>query len=438
MFEKQDLPTLEQKEELKQQVFPNVPEKFTNGFPEGYRPWIDGWSFQIEKLREKLPDGTYKLLTLDVSISRDEYVKKVNAFPKKDRSKAAEELYDCKTKCAHCFECKTDTDNLLMPFEEVKTIVEKAKDLGLETVKFLGPGELLLNEKLFDILDYFEKENIKISIFTKGWMLADDKVIRQTFGLSSDEFCKKLVEFKCARLLIGFVSADPKTEHERLKTSVEDFSGKRNKGIEKMASLGMNADLECQRLAMICAPVLKDNIDEAFEIYKWGVRRNIPVVLAPTMVSGKGLDMPEIQDEEFKTRDLVELYSQIYSWLIKEKIMTLEQLEEENVSPYAGYACNQVISGMFIRKDGRVQACPGNETKQFRYSEDIRTDDLETVWKNSMGYGIRKELVESGKITLTQPCYAKTEGKLIPKGSITEDFGKKVIARVAEKLSTKY
>jgi hypothetical protein len=115
--------------------------------------------------------------------------------------------------------------------------------------------------------------------------------------------------------------------------------------------------------------------------------------------------------------------------------MTFEQIKKEGVSPYAGFTCNQFISGMFIRKDGRVQACPGNETKQFRYSEDIRKSDLEAVWKESMGYQIRKELVETGKITITQPCYAKTEGKLIPKGSITEDFYDKVIDELERRLN---
>lgn len=418
--------------EKKKELFPNVPEKFPDEFPKGYRPWLDGWSFSKEKLEERLPDGTFKLLTLDISISRDEYVKKVNAVQIENRSKAAEDLYDCKTKCAHCYECKTDTNNPLMPFDEVRDVVKKAKKLGLESVKFLGPGELLLNENLFEILDFFEKENIKISIFTKGWMLADDNTIGETFGISSDEFCKKLARYECVRLLIGFVSANPETEHMRLQTSVEDFSGKRNKGIEKMTNLGMNDNLACQRMALICAPVLKDNIDEAAEIYKWGIKRNIPVVLAPTMVSGKGLDMPEIQDEKFKTENLVELYSRIYAWMIKERIITIEQLEKESVSPYAGYACNQFISGMFVRKDGRVQACPGNETKKFRYSEDIRNENLKSVWKNSMGYAMRKEMVENGTLSLTQPCYAKTEGQLISKGSITENFYQLVLDKTKQ------
>ena len=69
-----------------------------------------------------------------------------------------------------------------MTFDEVKLVVRKAKELGLETAKFLGPGELLHNPKLFEILDFFEQENINICIFTKGVILGDDELAQKNFG----------------------------------------------------------------------------------------------------------------------------------------------------------------------------------------------------------------------------------------------------------------
>ncbi|MFA5048181.1 MAG: hypothetical protein WC516_04130 [Patescibacteria group bacterium] len=414
----------------KKQIFPNVPEVFTDGFPKNYRPWIDGWAFSEEQLKSKLSDGTYKLLTLDVSISPDDYVKEVNSGPREEISQRAEEKYQCEIGCRHCFECKTDTNNPLMNFGELKEIMHKAEQLGLESIKFLGPGELLHNPELFKILDYFENEKIKVGIFTKGVILGDDELARKLFSMPAKDFCKKLCNYSCVCLLVGLTSADPETEDQRLQTSIKNFSAKRNRGLENAARLGMNSDPACQRLALICAPVLLDNIDEAFEIFQWGVKRNIPVVLAPTMVSGKGLDMAEINNDNFKSHDLVNLYVDAYSWLIEQGIMTPNQIEKEGVSPYAGIICNQFISGMFIRKDGRIQACPGNESVAFRYCQDIRHDDLKNVWTRSLGYALRKELVETGRMTLTQPCYAKTEGRLVPKGSIAEDFYQLVMAKI--------
>lgn len=432
-------PTLEQLPEVKSKetIYPDVPEKFAESFPEGYRPWVDGWSFSVDKMKEKTGDGTYKLLTLDLSISDDEYVERVNQGPMETISERAEKEYKCDIGCKHCFECKTDTNNPLMTFDEVKDVVEKAKKLGLETVKFLGPGELLHNPKLFEILDFFERENINICIFTKGVILGDDELAQKNFGMDAKELSAKLTGYSKVRLLVGFTSADPKTEHARIGSKIEDFSQKRNRGLENLAEAGMNDDINSQRLALICAPVMRDNIDEALEIFKWGVKRNMPVVIAPTMVSGKGQQMPEVTDPNFKEQQLVDLYAKVYKWLIESKILSVEDVKNEGVSPYAGFACNQFISGMFIRKDGRVQACPGNESRLFRYADDIRKVNLEQVWKQSLGYMKRKKLVESGTMTLTQPCYAKTEGELVMtgRGSIPKDFYKEVLARVEEMVS---
>ncbi len=418
----------------KEAVYPNIPETFLESFPSGYRPWIDGWSFSVDKMKEKTEDGTYKLLTLDLSISDDEYIERVNDGPMDTLSERAEKEYKCDIGCKHCFECKTDTNNPLMTFDEVKDVVEKAKRLGLETAKFLGPGELLHNKRLFEILDFFEQENVNICIFTKGIILGDDELALKIFGMSAKELCQKLAGYQKVILAVGFTSADPETEHSRIGSKIENFSQKRNAGLENLVEAGMTKDPESQRVALICTPVLKDNIDEALDIFKWGTKRNLPVVLAPTMISGKGQEMPEATDPDFKERQLVDLYARVYKWLIENKIFTLDDVKKDGVSPYAGFACNQFISGMFVRKDGRVQACPGNESKLFRYSDDIRKADLNKVWKQSLGYKKRQDLVESGRMTLTQPCYAKTEGELVMvgKGSIPKDFYKSVLERLEE------
>ena len=64
-----------------------------------------------------------------------------------------------------------------------------------------------------------------------------------------------------------------------------------------------------------------------------------------------------------------------------------------------------------------------------------------------MGYRIRERLVKEGKMTLTQPCYAKTEGLALPAangkekkcvqkgcGSIPAGFYEKVLNLVRVKV----
>lgn len=433
---------------MKNQELPNVPIAFTGSFPNGYRPWIESWSVDKEMLLETLSDGTFTMSQLDISINDEDYVNDVNEgftnikkLSDDDRielTRRAESQYKCEIGCEHCFECRTDTDNLLMTIDEVFQMLHEAKDLGLKNVKFLGPGELMNNPKLFEILDFLQENNINIGIFTKGLTLGGDEWANKIFGMTAIEICEKIASYENVTILLGLESADRETQNNRIASeNVHNLFDIRNKAFENLATVGMNSDINNQRLALMTNPVLKDNIDEIFDIYKWAIERNIPVIVAPTMVSGKGGDMPEINDPDFKEK-LVELYTQIYVWLIREEIFTLSQVEEDGIAPYPGYACNQFISGMFIRKDGRVQACPGNESSAFRIASDVRTQPLKKVWKNSIGYRLREQLIKEGRVKLTQPCYAKSEeietpdGVLVKKGcgSFPERFYERVLEGV--------
>lgn len=424
----------------KQLELPDVEKKFQGDYPEGYRPWVSFWSFREDELMETTEDGTYKLLTLDISINSDDYIEVVNNGTEGSLTERAEKFYKCDIGCAHCFECKTHTDNPLMTTEEVFGILLEAKKLGLKTVKFLGPGELLHNPRLFEILDFLQNNDLKICIFTKGLALGSDEQAKKIFGMTAKEFCEKLYAYPNVSILLSFTSADRNTETSRIDSKkVPDLFDERNRAFEHLIQTGFTEDPQNQRLAAICTPVLRDNIDQVLEIYKWAIERNIPMVVAPTMVSGKGSEMIEIKDSYFKEHQLVELYVDIYTWLIKQNILSITQIEEEGVSPYPGFVCNQVVTGMMVRKDGRVQICPGNEGKNFIYHRDVRKGDLKEIWKTSLGYRLRKQLIERGEMTLTQPCFAKSEGIEFPEkdilvkhgeGSIPENFYEKVLERL--------
>ncbi len=431
---------------MKMKEFPNIDPVFEDNFPEGYRPWVPSWSVSKEELEERLEDGTHTLTQMDISIPCAKFAAKVNAvLDVEEMNKEWKRNYQkeaCGIGCKHCFECKTRIVNPLMTTEEIFSMLLEAKELGLKNVKFLGPGELLHNPDLFRILDFLRSNDINIGIFTKGVALGDDTFAQQTFGLTAMALCKKLAEYENITLLISLTSTDRETEKNRNESSrFVNLFDIRNKAFENCAQAGLNKDPQNQRLAVIIAPVLKDNIDEVVEIYEWAIHRNMPVVVAPTMISGKGLEMEEVTDEKFKNENLRDLYVAIYLMLIRKKILTVSQVEEEGISPYAGYACNQFVGGMFVRADGRVQGCPGNEN--FRYSDDIRKEGVRTVWKKSLGYKLRSELADKGELRLTQPCYAKTENlvqigeePVVKKGcgSIAEGFYEKVMEEIRKRV----
>lgn len=50
--------------------------------------------------------------------------------------------------------------------------------------------------------------------------------------------------------------------------------------------------------------------------------------------------------------------------------------------------CNQLSTGMFVRKDGVVQRCPGNDAPAFIIADDIRLKPLKEIWGGSENYAL--------------------------------------------------
>jgi len=109
---------------FKKSWLPDIPEMFSDRwFPKWYKIWPQTRACTREELMDTLEDWTPKLLTMDINISDDGYVEAVNRWLDRKHKKLintrAEELYDCDIWCAHCFDCKTTTNNPLMKTEEV-------------------------------------------------------------------------------------------------------------------------------------------------------------------------------------------------------------------------------------------------------------------------------------------------------------------------------
>ncbi|MBU1111811.1 MAG: radical SAM protein [archaeon] len=361
---------------------PNVKEVLPRAVPTDYRLGIDGWSFSKEKLAERQEDGTRKLLTLDVSISPDQFVEKVNQGDRKGLVRRVNKFYDsiCPHNCPGCFE-KGDVTNYLLSFEDIQNYIEQGLELGLESIKFLGPGELIANPDLFKILDYLDEKDIKTIIFTKGGTLGDDELAKRYQGMSSEELVKKVCSYDNTRFGINFRTFDEKKANNSTNSQASNYARARNRAVELLAKEGMNSDLYSQRLGLIFTPVTADSIDDTLEVFKWGTERNIPVTVTPTMVSGRGKKlMKEAQTPEFQEK-LVQLYTDINTYLVEIGALTIDQLKEEGVSSYAGTTpCTQLSCGMFVRKDGVVQFCPGNDSGQFKIADDVRAEPLRNIW----------------------------------------------------------
>ena len=380
-------------------VSPMLPQKAK--IPPEYHLMVYKWTFPECRIGESVTihGGTFKkMLTLDVNIPDSTFAFTVNTAV--SGSPEAKGLftrnYPCPHACPGCFN-NAELANPMMTLAEVMNVIDQAIDLGLESIKFLGPGELLANPELYPILDQIAKRKIVIGIFTKAALMGNDNLAQHYQGMDSLELTRRLTEYPNTTFLVGGRSFDPVLENGFIPTNRRAFKGRfdyhsaRNLALERLCALGMNRDLTRQRLAILCAPVTVDNIEGAFDIYTWGAERNIPVYMPPTMVSGKGHKLVLSATSQSFEQQYIDLAVRVYVWAINRGVMTLEQLHHEGPSSYIGVApCNQLTHGLYIHYDGAVWRCPGNDTPDFVVHPNVRNAPLREIWRNSPNYGIQR------------------------------------------------
>jgi MoaA/NifB/PqqE/SkfB family radical SAM enzyme len=302
-----------------------------------------------------------------------------------------------------------------MDLAELTKHLREAKALGLKSVKLIGPGEPLEEKGLLDFLRMLRTMDITPLIFTKGHVLGDDARSMKLHGMDGRALSAALKDLSVS-ILLGTTSFDPTTEDAIVDR--EGYHAKRHKAIERLVEAGFNDFIPGQptRLAFICAPVSPTNIDEAFAIYKLAREIHAQPILAPTMVAGKALDKlcEMVPDSE----ELLELYVKINLLNIELGITTPEEIISVGVTAYAGAApCNQVSVGMFLRGDGKVLRCPGDD---ISIQGDLHEQSLKEIWDGSENRRVYVGQYNNG-------CPPK-EGKSFPDG-----FFEKVMERLREK-----
>lgn len=408
------------------QIFPSVPAilPFASALPSGFSLMVHKWSYPKSRIGKTVTvngEQIKKLLTLDLNIPEAGFAAAVNAASFANAGRTFTLNYPCPHKCPGCFN-EAELHNPILTLAEVWRIVEEAQELGLESVKFLGPGELIANPLLFDILDEFLRRDIVVGIFTKAAIMGNDALAHHYHKMGCEELVGRLVAYPNVTFLVGGRSFDPAFENRyipRNRRQVEfefDYHAARNRALELLCGAGVNTDLSKQRLAIICSPVTADNIGYVEEIYKWGAERCISVYIPPTMVSGKGHGLVKSASERKFEDDYISLATRIYRWSIERGIMSLEQFDREGPHPYVGVApCNQLTHGLYVHYDGTVWRCPGNDTPDFVVHPNVRTARLVDIWKGSKNYRIQKfnnGCVKDG-VTLPRRFYREVREKVL-------------------------
>ena len=367
----------------------SIPIVFKNAFPEVYPNNAKYWgNIPRKELHSLLPDGTAKLLMMDVDFGNH-----------------------CSLRCPHCFRRddrfdKIDSDHRALSPEEIIGYIKEAKELGLKEIKILGRGEPFENPDFLGFLREMTKMDIGVGIVTKGHVLGSDilaKKYNSQYGINtSRDLIAELYNLKVS-IFLGFNSFNQKTQEDFIgieNSPIKEYVRFRDRALVLLVKAGFNKYIPGQatRLSLVSAPIKPENMEEIFNIFTWARVRNIYMLSCPTAISGKGID--EL-NREYKTysgdetdqyenyiKDLKELYTKIYNWSIVKKLIPMETFKKDGVSLYPGcHVCNQVAAGFYLTLSGMVVQCGGRCDDQVIFSKDIRKcKSLKELWINCPNY----------------------------------------------------
>jgi MoaA/NifB/PqqE/SkfB family radical SAM enzyme len=379
--------------------FPSIPVVFKEKFPEGYVNDVLGWgNFPLSELHNKTKDGIFELKCLDIDLG-----------------------IGCTLNCPHCFKRTYNSDltqGKMLSFNDYILIAEKAKKLGLKSIKIVGAGEPFENKEILPFLRKMTEMDIHVSIFTKGHVLGNDELAKRYFSQYGIESAKQLVSelygLKTS-ILLGFNSfhKDIQGVYVGLQGKrLDDFYDNRNNALLYLCEAGFNKFIPgtATRLALIAAPFKTEYLDDILEIFEWARRRNIYTITCPTTESGDGRkEMVRVSGDkgnpfEAYRKAAIDFYVKIYNWSIENGIIKLEDFKKQGVSLYPGsHACNQTSCGMYVTYDGRVMQCPGFDNETSLVDNDVRELDIQEAWLNSPNY---KRAMQANRFNYE--CIART------------------------------
>lgn len=366
---------------------PLIPEVFPGAFPANYVNDIRGWAFDEETIAR----NKERLLTLDLDFGAT-----------------------CTLNCPSCFRKNNTVDaltNRTMGFDDLVRVVKDAKKLGLRSVKFLGAGDPFENARFLEFLQFLHAVDVIPLIFTKGHVLGNDALVNRHFGYMGVRTGKQLARAldECgASIMLGFNSFDDEMQAKLVGAPVA-YVQARNRALMLLVEQGLAAG-NPTRLALAANPITKWNVEEAYGIYEWGRRRNLYVIITPTMISGRAKKEATWRAITPSAEELVDLYVRIYSFNIDNSLQTLEQVKREGISAYAGgHPCNQVSTGLYVTLGGTVLRCPGDVIVEGS----VWTGGIDSIWDGSENRRLAG--------TFNCGCVAK-DGKSIPNGLYGEVF----------------
>lgn len=318
---------------------------------------LDAWTFEGKYIREAIQGN--RVLNPSIDLSNK-----------------------CNLNCPYCYIEKVGSLNKKknkdeLSFEEYKNIIDKLAYAGAQTINIIGAGEPTIDNNFKRISKHIRSLNMNVLVATNGIEIA-----------KSDSFTMFLNDIN-ASVVLKVNSFDTKLQD--ILVGRKDYSKMRNIALKKLIDSGFNKS-NPTRLA-INTLLMKSNLDEVFDIFKFCRDNNITYIAGNYMPTGRtegSVFQGEYLLKEKESKELFEPISTEEYTNIRKMIVEYDNANNfPIISPDAyisGLPCIQGL-GVQIDNKGKIWHCPARQ--QLLNGELVskgvdffnNTTDFEKLWK---------------------------------------------------------
>lgn len=289
----------------------------------------------------------------------------------------------CSLHCPGCFRRINPVDEKGLPdmsYGEIRRVVDEACDLGLRTIKVCGAGETFEDSRLLRFAREIAERHLGLALFTKGHVIGSDDRVAEVFGregvTSGEMLCRELFQLQVS-VMLSYPTFDDRLVCYLVGEQPNSYGHQLKQAAELLASVGFNRTRPT-RMAFVHAPLTKESIGNAFEVYQFARERNILPILAFYMVSGKQItsNFLERHDADETTKRM--LFREVIAYNFAHGFQTKESVLRDGLSCMPGiHPCNQIAVGLYITANGNVLRCPGDPEHPLG---NVREERLATIW----------------------------------------------------------
>lgn len=250
-----------------------------------------------------------------------------------------------------------------MTCDERIQLIDALADLGARSINFVGAGEPTIDPDFFTIVEAIHQRGLVPIIYTEGSLkLSDRKFCEQLHGLGATIVLKvnSLVDADYQNRIL--VSGSPSRTTPKF-----NYFDKRAEALENLIALGFNQGVPT-RLAfdtILC----RENLGEIESLHRFARNNNIFILLVNYLPSGRSVDG---HTNSLSHHEQMDVFARLAA-IDREDY----DIHHRGIFPYAGsQPCTIRGTGLFVKIDGTVLACPG----ETQVVGNTKNDPLPVIW----------------------------------------------------------